>query len=252
MPRTGRPRVLDETKQREICALVSAGCGVREAARYVGCSRSTIHREAQRNPAFRERLDRAAVYAELSPLRAMQQAVNTHWRAAAWMLERTRPERFARRDPRALRPQQARALVADLVDIVNNEIIDPNRRDRIAKRVAAAMQFAMQDVRAVRRTGRSLRRAMKFFDEKSRRHDPFEQLGFAPPDFDEVADSLESRAKSDHDHQSTKNAMTLRDLTTALAERIHDAEPKARSFSSSPPPADQIIPQTNVRESQKE
>ena len=38
MPTTGRPRALDEVKRREVCALISAGCGVEGAARFVGCA----------------------------------------------------------------------------------------------------------------------------------------------------------------------------------------------------------------------
>src|SRR5437879_4909219 len=71
----GRPRVLDETKRREICALVAGGCGLREAAKYVRCSTNTIRREAERNPDFNDQLRRSEMYAQLSPLRAMQQAV---------------------------------------------------------------------------------------------------------------------------------------------------------------------------------
>src|SRR5438270_8837533 len=79
----GRPRALDDTKRREICALIAGGCGLREAARYVRCSTNTIRREADRNPEFHDQLRQSEAYAQLSPLRAMQQAVGTHWRAAA-------------------------------------------------------------------------------------------------------------------------------------------------------------------------
>src|ERR1700759_4664763 len=71
----GRPRVLDDVKRREICALVAGGCGLREAARYVRCGINTIRREAERNPEFDEQLRRSQTYAQLCPLRAMQLAV---------------------------------------------------------------------------------------------------------------------------------------------------------------------------------
>jgi hypothetical protein len=32
-----RPRLLDDAKRREICALISVGAGIDAAARYVGC-----------------------------------------------------------------------------------------------------------------------------------------------------------------------------------------------------------------------
>lgn len=43
-------------KRAEVCVLVSAGCGIERAARYVGCNPSTIRREAIRNRDFHEQL----------------------------------------------------------------------------------------------------------------------------------------------------------------------------------------------------
>src|SRR6476646_8849748 len=91
----GRPRVLDDAKRREICALIAGGCSLRDAASYVNCSVCTIRREAERNPDFLQQIRHSEKHARLSPLRAMQQAMGTHWRAAAWFLERAFPDRFA-------------------------------------------------------------------------------------------------------------------------------------------------------------
>ena len=166
MSTTGRPRALDEFKQREICALISAGCSFREAARYVRCDRTTIQREARRNPHFRRQLDEAAVAAELCPLKAMQQAVGSHWRAAAWMLERTRPERYGRRDPRVFRPRQARKLLQDLVDMVDAEIRDPIVNGRVKHRLRDAIEEAVPGAIARSATTNDLREAINFFDKR--------------------------------------------------------------------------------------
>ena len=66
----GRPRALDETKLREICALVANGCRLSEAAQYVGCDVSTVRREVRRNSEFAEKIRRAQRDAELAPLNA--------------------------------------------------------------------------------------------------------------------------------------------------------------------------------------
>src|SRR4051812_33883442 len=50
----GRPCALNDAQRREVCALIATGCGFRTAADYVGCSPSTIRREALRNPEFHE------------------------------------------------------------------------------------------------------------------------------------------------------------------------------------------------------
>jgi hypothetical protein len=177
----GRPRALDETKQREVCALLSAGCSIREAARYVGCAANTIRREAQRNDDFNSRIRKAETYARLSPLHAMQRAVATHWRAAAWMLERSDPERFARRDPAAFHPKQAQALVQDVLRIIDSEILDPLKCERIQNRIRAVMNYAIRDVKDGERTGSNLRRAMKYLDEIDRGSDLLAQLGYERP-----------------------------------------------------------------------
>jgi hypothetical protein len=182
----GRPRSLNEIKRREICALVSTGCGIRQAARYVRCAASTIHREAQRDPEFLEQLRRAEMAAQLNPLHAMQQAVATHWRAAAWFLERTDPERFSRRDPRNFGQKQFRALTGDLVDIIYSEIIDPLACERIVKRIKAAIDYAMHSAWDTRRTQNKLRRAMQFFDVKDCSVNPLDPFGFQDPGFDAV------------------------------------------------------------------
>lgn len=101
-PPPGRPRALDDAKRREVCALVSAGCGLELAARHVGCNSSTVRREARRNPDFRKQLRLARRECELAPLQAMHKACKRHWRAAAWLLERTRAERFAKIAPQTI------------------------------------------------------------------------------------------------------------------------------------------------------
>ena len=70
-----------------------------------------------RSAEFNDQLRRAEMVAQLSPLRAMQQVASTHWRAAAWMLERAYPKRFARRDPAAFNSRQARKLMKDVLGI---------------------------------------------------------------------------------------------------------------------------------------
>ena len=181
-PGRGRPRALDDAKRREICALVAGGCAVRDAARYVRCSARTIRREAERDPDFHQQLRRSEMYAQLSPLRSMQQAVATHWRAAAWMLERAYPDRFARRDPAAFAPKQARRLLGEVLSIISSEVPDVFQYERIEKRLRPTFEYIIRDACDGRRTSRGLRRAMRFFEQKERHNnDPFAQLGFPMP-----------------------------------------------------------------------
>lgn len=144
----GRPRALDEAKRREICALISAGCGMEGAARYVGCATSTIRREASRNSDFNEKLRRANLSAELGPLNAMRQAANSHWRAAAWLLERADVQRYGRQNARQLKPEQLADFTEALVEILNSETKDEETRLRIVRRLDQLIEQTDREVRA--------------------------------------------------------------------------------------------------------
>ncbi|MCO6048027.1 helix-turn-helix domain-containing protein [Aeoliella sp. ICT_H6.2] len=96
-----RPRVLDDVKKGEITALLSAGMSMASIARYVDCDRKTIKRERTVDEDFDLRVRRAEMAVQLKPLQAIQRKADTHWRAAAWLLDRQekrRLERQARRD----------------------------------------------------------------------------------------------------------------------------------------------------------
>jgi tRNA C32,U32 (ribose-2'-O)-methylase TrmJ len=138
----GRPRALDNVKLREISALISAGCGLEGAARYVGCAASTIRREARRNPDFNEQLRRAHLAAELGPLNAMRNAANKHWRAAAWLLERTNAQRFAKQNVRHIKPEQLQQFSEVISGLLLQEIPDHNTRRRILRRLDKFIQRA--------------------------------------------------------------------------------------------------------------
>lgn len=132
----GRPRALtDPLKRREVCSLIGVGAGYDGAARHVGCSVATIHREADRDPVFAEQLAAAETAAGLSPLRAMRVAANNNWRAAAWLLERTFPERFARRNPESLSPSEVRTLLDEVANIMADECTDDAQLKRMCERL---------------------------------------------------------------------------------------------------------------------
>jgi hypothetical protein len=131
MAKRGRPLALDDTKRREVCALVSAGSGVERAARYVGCSPSTIHREAQRNADFDEQLRRAELAAELEPLQLLRKKASTHWRAAAWLLERFSPERFVKPHPTRIDKNEVVAILKRLALVVVESIPDEQMQGEV-------------------------------------------------------------------------------------------------------------------------
>lgn len=161
----GRDRVLDEGKQREVCALLSAGCSLQAAAQYVGCAPNTIRREANRDPDFGRRVREARLQAQLSPLQAMRKAANSHWRAAAWMLERADREHFDRRPSPAFRPRQARLLKHDILAVLSAEIESPDLLVRIRKQIRQLIDYSIEGVVGVQRTQRELRTILRQIDQ---------------------------------------------------------------------------------------
>jgi hypothetical protein len=140
-PRTGRPRIIDEGKRLEICSLIAAGCDLKTAAQHVGCSMRTIRREASRNPGFLENLRRSANDSEVYALNMLKSAAAKNWRAAAWLLERTKPERFARQRNDGVKTEELLEFVGRFVTIILNEVEDEEMRDHILYEVRQVMNW---------------------------------------------------------------------------------------------------------------
>lgn len=135
MAAIGRPRKLNETHRREVLALLATGGGLGLAARYVGCSRQTIRREAERDEEFGRQLREAQLSASLQPLNTLQGAAKTNWRAAAWLLERAHPEKFGPGRMVDTMPAYYEEKFNDLADILIDEITDEATRRRIQERL---------------------------------------------------------------------------------------------------------------------
>lgn len=131
--------MLDEIKQREILAILSVGCSRRTAARYVGCAHSTIQRTAHRDPEFAAKLRQAENRQEFTYLGNIQQAARKpqYWRAAAWVLERVFPEKYARRGPDVITVDQIRQVLAQFAQIIVAEVPVAKYRQKIIKRLEA-------------------------------------------------------------------------------------------------------------------
>jgi hypothetical protein len=151
MLKPGRPRALDEVKQREVLALISHGCGIETAANYVGCSARTIHRETRRNKEFWDRFRKAELAATLSPLQTVQRAAHENWRAATWLLERKLPQNFAPTHRSMIDPNDLGKILDRFFDEVNRSIPDRQMRDRILRRIQLATVTAVHESTTTRK-----------------------------------------------------------------------------------------------------
>jgi len=131
--------LLDDGQKRETLATLAVGGSRRTAASYVGCSVSTIRNTACRDAEFRQAIRHAEHQSELAHLKNIQAAAKKEpqWRAAAWALERKNPDEYGRRPPDVLTSEQVRFVLAQLAEIVLNEVPVASFRKKILKRLEA-------------------------------------------------------------------------------------------------------------------
>lgn len=136
-----RQRILTPELKVKLCEMVATSSTVVEAAERLGVSLRTVQRERKYDEDFDHQL-LLALGAPPDPLKLMQAAARTHWRAAAWLLERTRPEQYARRPSNMTHAANVnRALHAVLESIL--EITDPERRSEVFRHVNQAVERSL-------------------------------------------------------------------------------------------------------------
>ena len=113
-----------------------------------------------------------ALAAQLNPLKALQTASGTHWRAAAWLLERTCPERFARPDLKRLDAADIQEIFVSLLEEINDAIPDRALCLRVYQRLSGCFQAKVQEVwaaKSARRDPRRVRQLLERFEHTNRR-----------------------------------------------------------------------------------
>jgi hypothetical protein len=115
--RSGRPREFDHKKRDELINHIGQGATIEEAARIVGVSLRTVQREAKINDDFHHDLALAQHDADVDPEKLMHRAARSHWRAAAWLLERSDPDRFGKRPANSCSPEKLQDIMNYLIEL---------------------------------------------------------------------------------------------------------------------------------------
>lgn len=130
---------LTAEQQGQVLGILSVGCDRETAAGFVDCTAAEIVQAMQIDPAFGTIVRRTEAAAELTCMRTVHEFAKDAkgWRAAVWWLERRSPERFASRGAGTVTTRQLRVFLAIIGDLLNEEIRDPEDRNRVLARLNA-------------------------------------------------------------------------------------------------------------------
>lgn len=146
MVRTGRPSKFSKEKAATIVTNVASGASKEAAAQSVGISKPTLYRWLDKGKSetsgnyrdFLNAIEKAEGDAELLMTLQIIKATDKSWQAAAWWLERRRPQNFPR--PRDMPPYSDIApgpSTAELAKMVMEALGDEDEttKERILQRM---------------------------------------------------------------------------------------------------------------------
>jgi hypothetical protein len=135
-------RKLTAQERSGVLAVLSVGCSRCTAARYIQCSPYILHREIAEHPKFAAQVAKAEEEAEVFYLTRIRSAAkkDQYWRAAAWVLERRCPKRYAAQKPEALTAEHVQQFLAHCIQIIAEELPNEEQRQRLIDRLTEELQ----------------------------------------------------------------------------------------------------------------
>lgn len=131
----GRPKVFGKDKRDLLCGLVASGFTRRQATEHVGVSGRTVARALGEDEEFRRMLSNSELRLELHPIQHIRSQMSKQWRAAAWVLERQRPDLYVRRAPRTVTLGDLRGIFGAFLQLLLDGVPEQPIRDRVRKNV---------------------------------------------------------------------------------------------------------------------
>jgi hypothetical protein len=132
---------LTPQERTEVLAVLSVGCSRLTAAH---CALYRLRQEMSRDPQFAAQVVKAEAGLELFCLTRIRSAASKeqHWRAAAWLLERRLPHRYAIRKPESLATEHVQNFIETCLRIITEELPDKQQREKLLDRISEELEAA--------------------------------------------------------------------------------------------------------------
>jgi hypothetical protein len=112
--KTGAPKKFNDEMQIKFIELVTDGVLQSKACRMLGISKETVIKERKSNRHFSDQLQVSKNKTTMLAHKSLKAGMVRDWRAAAWWLERTQPERF--RLKKEIELKETPILIQDMFD----------------------------------------------------------------------------------------------------------------------------------------
>ena len=136
------PRVSDSQK-RGIVAGISVGLSRLSACKYANITVFDLESAMKSDIDFFRAVRRAEEEAEIFYLQRIRTAASQkdqNWRAAAWWLERSRPDRYGRTKPDAITEEQLQTFLMQVLDIIAASVQDADLSASILDKISGVLQ----------------------------------------------------------------------------------------------------------------
>lgn len=117
--KNGRPFAITPEKREILISLLSDGMSQAKACQYVGVSEETLIQYKKKFPEFSERLENAKLETTKLAHKSVKVGMLKDWKAGAWWLERTEPERF--QEKKTLEVSEKPSLIQNMFPIDDEE-----------------------------------------------------------------------------------------------------------------------------------
>jgi len=125
-----------DNQKKVALAMVTVGLGRESASRYVGLPSDGIDQIVLEDDEFAEALCKAEQEAEVYYVQKVRDAARSKetWRAAAWWLERTKPERYGTGKYKEFSAENIERIFRKFMGVLREEVSDKERLRRISDR----------------------------------------------------------------------------------------------------------------------